>query len=106
MTDRSHNPAERITWLRFEFAEMIERWERREITLRQMGEQANTITTQAEINELGDELLRHAYWAITNAHNRPACWAPNSEEMLYLRRCLREEDVFDPDQVEFTISQR
>lgn len=97
------NQQERITWLQIEFAEAIERCERSEINLRQLSEAAHQLTTQDEVDELENDLLQHTFWAMTHAQLNPACWAPKSKEIQYLRRCLLEEDVFDPEQVEFTI---
>lgn len=90
---------ERITWLRYELAEVIECCERGELTTRQLAAAAEKLITQGEIDVLGDELLQHTYWAMKHALHRPACWAPSAEEIAYLRRCLRDEDLFDPAQV-------
>jgi hypothetical protein len=34
--------------------------------------------------------------------HRPACWAPTPDEVEYVLRCLRDEETFDPDAIEFT----
>jgi hypothetical protein len=34
--------------------------------------------------------------------HRPACWAPKPDEIEYVLRCLRDEEVFDPEAIEFT----
>ena len=93
---------ERITWLRYEFAEIIERCERREINIQQLAQATLDLVEQDEISDLDDELLQQAYWAMSHATHRPACWAPNSDEIIYLRRCLRGDELFDPAQVEFS----
>lgn len=97
---------ERITWLRVEFAEAIERCERGEINRRELGELSTHHTSQIEIDTLGDELLRHTFWAMQHFLHQPACWAPSSYEMDYLKRCLRDEDLFDPDEIEFTVQSK
>ncbi len=97
---------ERITWLRVEFAEAIERCERSAMTRRELGDFSTLHTSQSEIEMLGDELLRYAFWAMQHFCHQPACWAPSTEEMDYLKRCLRDEDLFDPDQIEFTVQSR
>lgn len=94
---------ERITWLHFEVAEIIERCERGELDKRQLAETISQVVSQEEVDRLDDELLRHAYWATQNYLRLPACWAPTPAEMAYLRRCLRDEDLFEPNQVEFSI---
>lgn len=96
-------PQERITWLRVEFAEAIERCEQGKMNRRELGEFSNHHTSQTEVDELGDELLRHVFWAMQHFFHQPACWAPSASEMAYLKRCLRDEEMFDPDQLEFTV---
>lgn len=100
-TDRMRE--ERITWLRVEFAEAIEHCERGDMTRRDLHAHSTQHTTQEEIDALGDELLRYAFWAMQHYLHQPACWAPTAEEMAYLKRCLRDEDLFDTDQVEFSV---
>lgn len=95
--------SERTTWLRVELADVIERCERGEIDARQLAARSGEITTQDEVDRLGDELLQHTFWAMQHAYQRPACWAPSAKEMTYLRRCLQDEELFDPDQIDFTV---
>lgn len=102
MTKNEEMRQERITWLRYEFAEAIERCERGDMDTRQLATKAIELSSQQEIDELRDELLQHTFWAMHHALHRPACWAPTAEEIAYLRRCLRDEDLFDPAQVEFS----
>jgi hypothetical protein len=97
---------ERLTWLHYEFAELLERCERSEIDTRQLAELASRLTSQEEVDHLGDELLQHTFWATHHVLHRPACWAPTPQEIAYLRRCLREEDLFDPAQLEFSLGRK
>ncbi|NJL95048.1 MAG: hypothetical protein HC915_15685 [Anaerolineae bacterium] len=96
---------ERITWLRYEFAERLERCERGELTPRQLAENATQVTSQDELDRLADELLQHTFWAMHHLVHRPACWAPSGSEIAYLRRCLRDEDLFDPSLIESRLSE-
>lgn len=93
---------ERITWLRYEFAETLDRYQRGEIDARQLAAAAAQLSSHAEVEKLRDELLQHTFWAMQHVLHRPACWAPTPREVDYLVRCLRDEEIFDPQQVEFT----
>lgn len=93
---------ERLTWLRYEFSAAIEQFLHGEMDASQMAESAAKLSPPDEVENIGDELLRHSHWAMQHVKHRPACWAPTREEIEYLLVCLREEETFDPDQVEFT----
>ena len=95
--------SERVTWLRVELADVIERCERGEIDVRQLAARSGELTNQEEVDHLGDALLQHTYWAMQHAYQRPACWAPSAKEMIYLRRCLQDEELFDPDQIDTNV---
>ncbi|HLA42803.1 MAG TPA: hypothetical protein VJZ27_05180 [Aggregatilineales bacterium] len=93
---------ERVTWLRYEFATAIERYKAREVTARELADISSSLTVTGEVEELGDELLQQVFWAMQHVLHRPACWAPTPQEIEYLLLCLREEEIFDPEQIEFT----
>jgi hypothetical protein len=94
--------AERVTWLRYEVTELIEQYQRRELTARQLAEKSSELTSTEELDNLGDELMQHTFWAMQHVLHRPACWAPKPDEIEYVLRCLRDEEVFDPEAIEFT----
>lgn len=93
---------ERITWLRYEFEQALERHLHGDVNARDLATTATRLTSQEEMDDLLDELLRHTYWAMQHIQHRPACWAPTREELEYLLLCVREEEIFDPEKVEFT----
>jgi len=100
----AQNKSERRTWLRYEFIQLLEQCQRGACDPRQLAASAAALTNYHEVDELADELLQHTFWASQHLLHRPACWAPTSAELDYLLRCLREEEIFDPSQVEFTYS--
>jgi hypothetical protein len=95
-------PSERATWLRYEFTELIELYQRHDVTARELAERSSKLTSTEELDELGDELLQHTFWAMQHVLHRPACWAPKPNEIEYVLRCLRDEETFDPEAIEFT----
>ena len=98
----SEKPSERATWLRYEFAELIELYQRHDVNARELAERASKLTASEELDGLGDELLQHTFWAMQHVLHRPACWAPKPDEIEYVLRCLRDEETFDPEAIEFT----
>ena len=98
----SQEQSERATWLRYEFSELIEKYQRHEVNARELAERTSKLTTTEELENLGDELLKHTFWAMQHVLHRPACWAPTPDEIEYVLRCLRDEETFDPDAIEFT----
>lgn len=96
---------ERITWLRYEFEQQLERYLHKNIDAQGLTQGTVQLTTHQEVDDLGDELLQHTFWAVQHITYQPACWAPKREELEYLLLCLRAEENFDPDQVDFTYHQ-
>jgi hypothetical protein len=96
---------ERMTWLRVEFEQIFERYLHGSLDARELATAASGLSSQPEVDHLADELLQHSFWAMQHMQHRPACWAPTREEIEYLLLCLRDEESFDPDQVEFTLNQ-
>lgn len=94
---------ERIIWLRYEFEQELEHFLHGEANAQKLAEAATQHTSHEEIEGLSDELLQHTFWAMQHVVHRPACWAPKREELEYLLLCLRDEEIFDPEQVEFSI---
>lgn len=76
------------------FITAIESYERGEINSRGLVQLAQQISTPEEVDQMGDELLSHTFWAMRHLVQRPACWAPTPAELRYLLRCLRGEEVF------------
>ncbi|MBI5931389.1 MAG: hypothetical protein HY862_18925 [Chloroflexi bacterium] len=76
------------------FIEAIESYDRGEINSRGLVLLAQQISTPEVVDQMGDELLSHAFWAMRHLVHRPACWAPTPAEVRYLLRCLRGEEVF------------
>jgi hypothetical protein len=96
---------ERITWLRYEFEQQLERYLHNTLDAHGLTQATERLTSHREVDELGDELLQHTFWAVQHITYQPACWAPKREELEYLLLCLRAEENFDPDQVAFTYHQ-
>jgi|GEM_PF-6162972 len=96
--------AERITWLRYEFVQLLEQFQNGLTSASQLAQSCTALTTQTEVDTLQDDLLQHSFWAIQHMTHRPACWAPKPEEISYLLRCLRDEEIFDPEQLDFQTS--
>lgn len=94
---------ERITWLMVEFEQSIERYLHGNVDARQLAHMSDGMSSADEIETLSDELLQHTYWAMQHASHRPACWAPTRDELEYLLLCLREEEEFAPERVEFVM---
>jgi len=93
---------ERLTWLRVEFEQELERFLHGASDARQLAAQSSILTSRDEMDKLADELLQHTFWAMQHVLHRPACWAPKREEIEYLLLCLRDEETFDPDQIQFS----
>lgn len=93
---------ERVTWLRYEFEQQLESFLHGHTDAHVLATTAQNLSNWDEVDGLGDELLQHTYWAMQHVTHRPACWAPKREEVEYLLLCLRGEEDFDPDEVEFS----
>jgi hypothetical protein len=93
--------SERETWLYYEFAEAFERFLHGDIDAHQLAELSSSLTSYEEVDELGDELLQQCFWAMQHVTHRPACWAPTRQEIEYLLLCVRGEEVFDPERIDF-----
>jgi hypothetical protein len=92
---------ERITWLNVEFEEVLERFLHGDIDAQQLAQLASGLSSYEEVDKLGSELLQHSFWAMQHVTHRPACWAPTRQEIEYLLLCIREEEVFDPERIDF-----
>jgi hypothetical protein len=93
---------ERVTWLRYEFEQQLEAFLHGRSDAHHLADTALTLSTWEEVDGLSDELLQHTFWAMQHVTHRPACWAPKREEVEYLLLCLRGEEDFSPDQVDFS----
>ncbi|MFP4322045.1 MAG: hypothetical protein ACLFTK_06295 [Anaerolineales bacterium] len=93
---------ERLTWLSYELEQRIERFLHGDIDARALADQVASMTSYDEVDNLADPLVMHTFWAAQHMQHRPACWAPTREELEYLLLCLRGEEVFDPEQLDFT----
>lgn len=91
---------ERTTWLRYEVMQVLEDYQRGELDAHAVVEHSTRLVSQSEVDTLGDELLQQSYWTMQHLGHRPACWAPKRGEIDYLISCLRDEDIFDPEQIE------
>lgn len=100
MTDvHSHHDAAHDT-LAKDFIIAIETYDRGEINSRGLVQLAEKISTPEAVDQLGDELLSHTFWAMRHLVHRPACWAPTPAEVSYLLRCLRGEELFSLETAE------
>ncbi len=93
---------ERLTWLSYELEQQIERHLHGDIDARTLAEQVGQMTSFEEVDGLADPLVMHTFWATQHMQHRPACWAPTRDELEYLLLCLRAEEIFDPEQLDFT----
>lgn len=79
------------------FTLLIETFEKGLISSRGLAQQAEKLTTPAELADIDDELLNHTFWALRHLMQRPACWAPKLEEISYILRCLHGEETFSQE---------
>lgn len=100
MTSVQSNHSAAYEALAKEFVEAIESYDRGEINSRGLVQLAQQISTPEQVDQMGDELLSHTFWAMRHLVHRPACWAPTPAEVRYLLRCLRGEEVFSLDVAE------
>lgn len=97
MMTKSIIPAARQEALYRAFVAIIENYNKGLLTSRGLAHEAEAVTSPQELQALNDALLTHAFWTMRHLMQRPACWAPKPEELLYVLECLRGDDTFNQE---------